>query len=65
MTEGLARGLTSYGDRDFALSLRRSVAKSMGYSGAGACRRPVNPWARAPRRVLPAPALVGYPRRGG
>ncbi|HUF94179.1 MAG TPA: IlvD/Edd family dehydratase [Candidatus Limnocylindria bacterium] len=29
---GLARGLTSYGDRDFSLYLRRSFAKSMGYS---------------------------------
>jgi dihydroxy-acid dehydratase len=34
MTEpvGLARGLTSYGDADFALYLRRSFARSMGYS---------------------------------
>jgi dihydroxy-acid dehydratase len=31
---GLARGLTNYGDRDFALYLRRSFAKSMGYSPA-------------------------------
>ncbi len=31
---GLARGLTHYGDRDFALYLRRSFAKSMGYSSA-------------------------------
>ncbi|HKW55599.1 MAG TPA: dihydroxy-acid dehydratase [Stellaceae bacterium] len=31
---GLARGLTNYGDRDFALYLRRSFAKSMGYSAA-------------------------------
>jgi dihydroxy-acid dehydratase len=31
---GLARGLTNYGDRDFALYLRRSFAKSMGYSKA-------------------------------
>lgn len=29
---GIARGLTNYGDRDFALYLRRSFAKSMGYS---------------------------------
>src|SRR6267143_5117916 len=29
---GLARGLTNYGDRDFALYLRRSFARSMGYS---------------------------------
>jgi dihydroxy-acid dehydratase len=29
---GLARGLTSYGDADFSLYLRRSFARSMGYS---------------------------------
>src|SRR3984957_19140517 len=32
--EGLANGLTNYGDRDFSLYLRRSFARSMGYSGA-------------------------------
>ena len=35
MTErvrGLEHGLTNYGDRDFALYLRRSFARSMGYS---------------------------------
>ncbi len=31
--KGLARGLTSYGDAGFSLYLRRSFAKSMGYSG--------------------------------
>ena len=31
---GLARGLTNYGDADFSLYLRRSFAKSMGYSKA-------------------------------
>ncbi len=30
--KGLAGGLTNYGDRDFSLYLRRSFAKSMGYS---------------------------------
>jgi dihydroxy-acid dehydratase len=30
--QGLDRGLTQYGDRDFARYLRRSFAKSMGYS---------------------------------
>ncbi len=30
---GVARGLTNYGDRAFALYLRRSFIKSMGYSG--------------------------------
>jgi len=32
--QGLARGLTNYGDPDFALYLRRSFARSMGYSSA-------------------------------
>ena len=32
--KGLSRGLTQYGDPDFALYLRRSLAKSMGYSDA-------------------------------
>jgi dihydroxy-acid dehydratase len=31
-TVGFANGLTNYGDRDFSLYLRRSFAKSMGYS---------------------------------
>jgi len=37
---GLARGLTDYGDRDFALYLRRSFARSMGLS-RGMLDRPV------------------------
>jgi dihydroxy-acid dehydratase len=40
MTDGLRRGLTNYGDRDFALYLRRSFARSMGYSTA-ALGRPI------------------------
>src|SRR6185369_12601741 len=40
MAQGLARGLTNYGDPDFALYLRRSFAKSMGYS-RGALARPI------------------------
>jgi len=32
-TQGLGQGLTNYGDAGFALYLRRSFAKSMGYSG--------------------------------
>src|SRR5207344_415612 len=31
--QGLARGLTNYGDPAFSLYLRRSFAKSMGFSG--------------------------------
>ncbi len=38
MTHGLRRGLTNYGDRDFALYLRRSFARSMGYSTAALAR---------------------------
>jgi len=34
MDHGLSRGSTNYGDRDFALYLRRSFARSMGYSTA-------------------------------
>ncbi len=30
--KGLQHGLTNYGDKDFSLYLRRSFAKSMGYS---------------------------------
>src|SRR4029077_978368 len=40
MAHGLAQGLTNYGDPDFALYLRRSFAKSMGYSSA-ALERPI------------------------
>jgi dihydroxy-acid dehydratase len=32
MAQGLDRGLTNYGDRDFARYLRRSFARSMGYT---------------------------------
>jgi len=35
---GLARGLTHYGDPDFALYLRRSFARSMGYSDEALAR---------------------------
>jgi len=38
MSHGLSRGLTNYGDRDFALYLRRSFARSMGYSSAALAR---------------------------
>jgi dihydroxy-acid dehydratase len=39
-TKGLERGLTNYGDPDFSAYLRRSFAKSMGYSGE-MLRRPI------------------------
>jgi dihydroxy-acid dehydratase len=38
--QGIAIGLTNYGDRDFSLYLRRSFARSMGYS-LDMLRRPV------------------------
>jgi dihydroxy-acid dehydratase len=38
---GIARGLTNYGDADFSLYLRRSFAKSMGYSTDMLARRVV------------------------
>ncbi|MDB5378118.1 MAG: putative dihydroxy-acid dehydratase, partial [Rubritepida sp.] len=38
--KGLARNAANYGDKEFALYLRRSFAKSMGYS-AEALARPV------------------------
>jgi dihydroxy-acid dehydratase len=38
--KGLAGGLTNYGDPDFALYLRRSFAKSMGYSDE-ALKKPI------------------------
>jgi dihydroxy-acid dehydratase len=38
---GLARGLTNYGDADFSLYLRRSFARSMGYSTDMLSRRVV------------------------
>ncbi len=37
---GIANGLTNYGDRDFSLYLRRSFAKSMGYT-RGMLEKPV------------------------
>jgi dihydroxy-acid dehydratase len=40
VAHGLGRGLTNYGDGDFALYLRRSFAKSMGYSRS-ALDRPI------------------------
>ena len=38
--KGLSGGLTNYGDPEFALYLRRSFAKSMGYSDE-ALRKPI------------------------
>ncbi len=38
--QGLANGLTNYGDADFAIYLRKSFAKSMGYSD-GMLERPI------------------------
>ena len=32
MTSGMRKGLTSYGDKDFSLFLRKAFIKGMGYS---------------------------------
>jgi dihydroxy-acid dehydratase len=40
MTRGLRKGLTSYGDPDFSLFLRKVFIKAMGYSG-DALQRPI------------------------
>jgi len=64
---GFARGLTHYGDRDFALYLRRSFLKSMGYSSE-LLRRPVIGIASSPsgynncHRTMPE--LVEATKRG-
>jgi len=64
---GFARGLTNYGDSAFALYLRRSFLKSMGYSSE-ILRRPVIGIATSPsgynncHRAMPE--LVEAIRRG-
>src|SRR6202012_3597531 len=40
MTKGLRKGLTSYGDADFSLFLRKAFIKAMGYSD-DALERPI------------------------
>ena len=51
---GLARNTANYGDRDFALYLRRSFAKSMGYSQA-MLDRPVVGIVEVNRTPAPSP----------
>ena len=51
-TVGFANGLTNYGDRDFSLYLRRSFAKSMGYSDAMLARPVVG--------IASTPSGAGY-----
>ncbi len=62
--QGLSLGLTNYGDPDFALYLRRSFARSMGYS-LDMLAKPVIGIADTLLRLqqLP-PALPGADRRG-
>ena len=52
--QGLSGGLTNYGDRDFALYLRRSFARSMGYSSEMLAR----PVVGAENLRLGTPAIV-------
>jgi dihydroxy-acid dehydratase len=65
--EGIGRGLTNYGDRGFALYLRRSFIKSMGYSDE-MLRKPVVGIASSPsgfnncHRAMPE--LVDAVKRG-
>jgi dihydroxy-acid dehydratase len=60
---GIARGLTNYGDPAFARYLRRSFAKSMGYSDA-MLDRPVVGIALHPFRLQqPPPAFPSCCRR--
>jgi dihydroxy-acid dehydratase len=65
--QGIANGLTNYGDRGFALYLRRSFIKSMGYSGE-MLKRPVVGIASSPsgynncHRAMPE--LVDAVKRG-
>lgn len=64
---GLDRNLTDYGDRDFARYLRRSFARSMGYSGT-MLERPVVGIATAPSDFnnchRTTPELVAAVKRG-
>src|SRR5258708_39910654 len=65
---GTARGLTNYGDRDFALYLRRSFAKSMGYSSAMLARPVVgiaNTYSGFNNCHRHLPELVAAVKRGG
>ena len=58
---GLARGLTNYGDPDFALYLRRSFARSMGYS-TDLLVRPVIGIADGDRAIIDAAFRVAVAR---
>ncbi|MBI1776799.1 MAG: dihydroxy-acid dehydratase [Proteobacteria bacterium] len=64
---GLAQGLTNYGDPDFALYLRRSFAKSMGYSDAILAQPVVgivNTWSGFNNCHRQVPDLVEAVKRG-
>ena len=61
---GLARGLTNYGDADFSLYLRRSFAKSMGYS-TEMLARPVVGIAQSRERLQQLPSPLPGADRGG
>ena len=67
MTKGLRKGLTSYGDDDFALFLRKAFIKAMGYSD-DALDRPIVGITNTYSDYNPchgnAPALVEAVKRG-
>ena len=61
---GLEHGLTNYGDRDFSLYLRRSFARSMGYSRE-MLARPVVGIANTASRLQQLPPPFPGAARGG
>ncbi len=67
MSRGLRRGLTSYGDTDFSLFLRRAFIKAMGYSD-DALSRPIVGITNTYSDYNPchgnAPALIEAAKRG-
>ncbi|MFI4953745.1 MAG: dihydroxy-acid dehydratase, partial [Burkholderiales bacterium] len=67
MTGGLRRGLTSYGDAQFSLFLRKAFIKAMGYSD-DALERPIVGIANTYSEFNPChatvPALIAAVKRG-
>ena len=63
--QGLAHGLTHYGDPGFAAYLRRSFARSMGYSHAMLLKRPIDGHRQLGQRAqqLPSPLSPSSSRR--
>ena len=64
MTDGLRKGLTSYGDAGFSLFLRKAFIKAMGYSD-DALDRPIVGIANTSSDYNPCHGNVPRPDRGG